>query len=70
MQEKTLQDSLLEKIEEKINKQLTTESIKKDNIDYLSKLVDMHKDLKNEKYWKAKEEKFNEIRRIWSSHER
>ena len=44
-------------------------ALKKENIDYLYKLIDIHKDLKNEDYWKAKEE-YYEIRRLWRSYER
>ena len=57
---------VLEKVEEKINELINTEGVKRENVDYLYKLVDIHKDLKNENYWKVKEEKYNEIqRRIW-----
>lgn len=64
--EKTMQNNVLEKVESKINELVGTEGVKKENVDYLYKLVDIHKDLKNEKYWKVKEEKYNdEIQRIW-----
>ena len=72
-EEKTTQDSVLEKVESKINELVNTEGVKRENVDYLYKLVDIHKDLKNEKYWKVKEEKYNdEIQRngIWSKNER
>ena len=59
------QGMVLQKVEDKINELINTEGVKKDNIDYLYKLVDIHKDLKNENYWNKKEEKYNaEIQRI------
>lgn len=65
--EKPTQDNVLEKVESKITELINTEGIKRENVEYLYKLVDIHKDLKNEKYWKVKEEKYNdEIRRLWS----
>lgn len=60
-------EEILEKVETKI-KDLTKEGIKKENVDYLYKLVDIHKDLKNENYWKVKEEKINDEKlrkRLW-----
>ena len=41
---------------EKIIQTFTDEGINSGNVDYLYKLVDIHKDLANEKYWKTKEE--------------
>lgn len=32
------------------------EGIKRENVDFLYKIVDIHKDIANEKYWKIKEE--------------
>ncbi len=64
-------DKIIEKVETKLNDLLTKEGIKKDNVDYIYKLVDIHKDLKNEDYWKVKEEKYNdEIRKLWRQNER
>lgn len=55
---------ILEKVEEQIDA-IKAEGVNKENVDYLFKLVDIHKDLKNEKYWKIKEEKYNdEIRKL------
>jgi len=55
---------ILEKVEEQIET-IKSEGVNKENVDYLFKLVDIHKDLKNEKYWKIKEEKYNdEIRKL------
>lgn len=67
--ENTMHKNVLEKVENKITELVNTEGVKKENVDYLYKLVDIHKDLKNEKYWKVKEEKYNdEIQRngLWS----
>lgn len=65
--EKPMQENLLEKVESKITQLLNADGIKKDNVDYFYKLVDIHKDLKNEKYWKIKEEKYNDEiqRKLW-----
>lgn len=68
-EEKAMNENVLEKVESKINELVNVEGVKKENVDYLYKLVDIHKDLKNEKYWKVKEEKYNdEIQRngLWS----
>jgi len=66
MEEKAMQDNVLEKVEGKISELVNTEDVNRENVDYLYKLIDIHKDLKNEKYWKIKEEKYNdEIQRIW-----
>lgn len=47
-------DKVKEQVEEKINN-IMTQGIKPENIDNLYKLVDIHKDLANEEYWKIKE---------------
>lgn len=52
-EKKEITDVLCEKIEEKLQK-IVDEGISTSNIDVLSKLVDIHLDLKNEKYWKEK----------------
>lgn len=36
--------------------QVQEQGINMDNVDFLGKIVDIHKDLKNEDYWKIKEE--------------
>lgn len=66
-EEKAMNENVLEKVESKINELVNTEGVKRENVDYLYKLVDIHKDLKNEKYWKVKEEKYNDEiqRRFW-----
>ena len=69
--EKPMLENTLEKVENKINELINTEGVKRENVEYLYKLVDIHKDLKNEKYWKVKEEKYNdEIRRLRCKNER
>lgn len=50
-----VQDKGIEKVETIINN-LLDEGIQPGNVEYLYKLVDIHKDFKNEKYWKNKEE--------------
>ena len=47
--------NILEKVECEIET-IKNEGINRDNVDYLYKLIDIHKDLKNEKHWKIKEE--------------
>ncbi len=63
--EEKLEKNVLEKIEKKIEALIAKDGIKKENVDYIYKLIDIHKDLKNEDYWKIKEERYNEIRRVW-----
>lgn len=58
-QEKTTNEKVCEKVEDKI-KELLNEGVKKDNVDYLYKLVDIEKDIKNMEYWKEKIEMYNE----------
>lgn len=41
---------------EKIIKDILDDGITNDNIDYLYKVIDIHKDLANEEYWKEKED--------------
>ena len=54
-EEKTFQTELIEKTEQVI-KTVAEQGLNNNNIDFLYKAVDIHKDLCNEKYWKAKEE--------------
>lgn len=59
MENKEEEKSLIEKTNEKVEKkieELINSGIRHDNVDYLYKLVDIHKDLKNEEYWKLKGE--------------
>lgn len=69
---KTGQEYIIEKAESEINQVINTEGLTRENVDYIYKLVDIHKDLKNEKYWNIKEEKYNdEIRReLWCKKKR
>lgn len=60
---KEINKNVMEKVENKIQELVTNEGVKKDNVDYLYKLVDIHKDLKNEEYWETKGEYYNEIQR-------
>ena len=54
-----------EKVKEKID-DIISDGIEMNNIDVLGKLVDIHKDIENEEYWKIKEEVYeNELSRIW-----
>lgn len=54
-EEKTFQTELIEKTEQAI-KNVTAQGLNNNNIDFLYKAVDIHKDLCNEEYWKVKEE--------------
>lgn len=55
-----------EKVKEKID-DIISEGIEMNNLDVLGKLVDIHKDISNEEYWKIKEEVYKDelSRRIW-----
>lgn len=56
MEEKeNIMDKLKEQVEEKIEL-IQKSGIKPENIENLYKLVDIHKDIANEDYWKSKEE--------------
>lgn len=54
-EEKTFQDEIKEKAEQAI-KTVAEQGLNNNNIDFLYKAVDIHKDLCNEKYWEVKEE--------------
>lgn len=54
-EENTFQHELIEKTEQAI-KTVAEQGLNNNNIDFLYKAVDIHKDLCNENYWKAKEE--------------
>ena len=47
--------SLKELVETEL-KDILSIGIQEDNIDNLGKLIDIHKDIENEEYWKEKEE--------------
>lgn len=48
-------EKIIEQVEKEIDS-IVAEGIEKTNLDFLGKLVDIHKDLKNEEYWKNKKE--------------
>lgn len=48
-------EKVKKQVEEKIEK-IINDGIQAENLDFLYKLVDIHKDLENEKYWKEKKE--------------
>ena len=55
MEEKAFE--MVEKVNEQVVEKIsaiTKEGIKQANVDYLGKLIDIHKDLANEEYWKEK----------------
>lgn len=54
-QSKMLSNELKNKVENKLQEFLQV-GIKEDNVDYLYKLIDIHKDIENEEYWKFKKE--------------
>ncbi len=60
-EEKKITDQLCEKVEEQLKK-VVEQGIQVGNIDFVYKLVDIHKDLANEKYWKIKEENYMNYR--------
>ena len=53
--EENKMNELKEKVEDSLEK-ATNDGITVGNVDYIFKLVDIHKDLENEKYWKDKKE--------------
>lgn len=53
MEEKAWCTELIEKVEGQL-KLLNEEGVNPSNVDYIYKLIDVHKDLKNEDYWKEK----------------
>lgn len=50
-----MNEKLLKEVELKIE-QILSEGIQSENLNYLDKLVDIHKDIKNEEYWEKKKE--------------
>ena len=55
MEEKETLKKLKKEVEEKIEKTLEN-GIDENNVVYIYKLIDIHKDIENEEYWKKKEE--------------
>ena len=55
----TEKSSMLDKIKKQVEEQIkciSEETVQPNNVDYLYRLVDIHKDLSNEDYWKMKED--------------
>ena len=59
--EKKVTEQLCEKVEEQLKK-IVEQGVTPNNVDYAYKLVDIHKDIANEKYWKVKEENYMRYR--------
>lgn len=60
-EEKTENVQLMNKIKEDVEKHLkkiSDEGVTSANLENLYKLIDIHKDIENENYWKKKEEKY------------
>ena len=55
MEEKETLKKLKKEVEEKIEKTLEN-GIDENNVVYIYRLIDIHKDIENEEYWKKKEE--------------
>lgn len=53
--EKSLNEEIKELVEGRL-KQLLEQGVQVEDIDYFGKLVDIHKDVENEDYWKIKKE--------------
>lgn len=53
MEEKDIYETLIEEIERQVE-EICEEGITVDNVKYLSEIVDIHKDIKNEMYWEEK----------------
>lgn len=61
-QEKNIMKSIKEMVETELEEILNI-GIQQDNVDNIGKLVDIHKDIENEEYWKIKKEVYkNELR--------
>lgn len=58
LEQEELNKKIQKKVEEKICEILDKTGIEASNVDYLYKLVDIHKDIENEKYWDKKKEVF------------
>lgn len=53
--EKTFTEKVKNLVETKIEKLMET-GVQVGNVDYFYKLIDIHKDMENEEYWKVKKE--------------
>lgn len=56
-QEKTMCEKVNSEVERLINK-IVEDKLQIENVEILGELIDIHKDLANEKYWKVKEENY------------
>lgn len=61
---KPFTERVKEMVETKIEKLMET-GIQVGNADYLYKLIDIHKDMENEEYWKMKKEVLENDVRLW-----
>lgn len=52
-----MEEKVNKQVEELVNK-ILEKGIDEENLEVLEKLIDIHKDMANEKYWKIKEEKY------------
>lgn len=59
--EETMKTEVLEQVVEAINN-ITEKGLEPSNLDNLGKLIDIHKDLRNEQYWEEKEEYYMRLR--------
>lgn len=71
MEEKIVKDTkeMIQKVKdatEKIIDCVIEDGVKEDNVDLLSKVIDIHKDVCNEEYWKVKEENYMRYGRSYS----
>ena len=62
--EKTFNEKVKDLVETKIEKLMET-GIQVGNVDYFYKLIDIHKDMENEEYWKVKKEVLENDVRLW-----
>lgn len=62
--EKTFGEKVKSMVETKIEKLMET-GIQVGNVDYFYKLIDIHKDMENEEYWKVKKEVLENDVRLW-----
>lgn len=58
-QEKKWCEEITQQVEKQIE-EIANEKVSPNNVDYLYRLVDIHKDLENENYWKEKITMYNE----------
>lgn len=63
-EQKDTMKSVKELVETEL-KSLLEVGIQQDNIDNIGKLVDIHKDIENEEYWKIKKEVYENELRLW-----